>query len=127
MCSSYDEFYPEISKPLTGNSSIDIKNNIINVAIGETVTILVDKNSVKDGMCTEIKTNFSSSEGRNIKVIHNESGNTLSVDGVPSSSNTKLQNTSYQGILTVDIYYPRFCDVYGTYRKTFIVNYEEWY
>ena len=127
VCSSYDEFYPEISKPLTGNSSIDIKNNIINVAIGETVTILVDKNSVKDGMCTEIKTNFSSSGGRNIKVIHNESGNTLSVDGVPSSSNTKLQNTSYQGILTVDIYYPRFCDVYGTYRKTFIVNYEEWY
>ena len=130
VCSSYDEFYPDITinnKTSNGKSSIDIKNNIINVAEGETVTILVDEKSVKEGMCTKIKTSFSSSGASIIKVSHDESGHTLSAEGIPSTSNTKLQNTSYQGILTVDIYYPRFCDVYGTYRKTFIVNYEEWY
>ena len=129
VCSSYDEFYPDITidnKTSNGKSSIDIKNNIINVANNDKVEILIDKKSTsfKEEMPTEIKTSFSPGTN-NLKIKHE--GNFLEATGTFKKYSNKLQNTSYQGILTVEILYPRFCDVYGIYKKTFIVNYEEWY
>lgn len=129
LCITYDDFKPQFKLSGGKKSSFDAKNHVLNIADNDSVQIVVSNMSSYPGMQNSILYRYeyeSVSDGVSIstdEVLLNPSRITGS--GVAGGTSVRY-STSYDGKLTVTIYYPKYCDVYGEYTETFIVNHETW-
>lgn len=128
ICITYDDFKPEFK--LSGSykkSSFDAKNHVLNVADTENIQLVVSNMSKYPGMENSILYQYEY-DGEKVNIPDADPSRTPpTISGSGSAGGTSYRySTTYDGNLTVTVYYPKYCDVYGEYSETFIVNHETW-